>query len=550
MTRGLDAMYTKSRFRRILAASVLIGATTAGVLAPIASAQAASNGGTFVLGETIQPEQVTNFNPFLSTGNWINIFDYTYNALFYFNPVKGQLLPSLASGLGKWSTDHETYTVTLENGVTWQDGKPFSANDVVYTYNILKAHTVLDRNQLWGPNRLTSVTAKGNSVIFKTKQPFPSLPYYLSTVYIVAKHIFSKQDPTTFLNANPIGTGPFQLQSVNSSALNLTANENYFRSPPHISQLVIDRYNDAPTLTLALEKGDVQATAGTMAMPSLPLLMENSAVKLQVFPGLSVFSVIMNNDNPLLKDPVVRRAIQTAINRQALIQKGELGAVFPANPGFMPKVFGSMADNALFSNANYAFNIGRAEQWLSKDGYKKDSGGIFAKNGKELSFTYYMAANAPAQDKEGAMITQWLQQAGVKTTVKLATWPELTNLLIQGDYDLLQDSISFPPDPLASMEVFESSMTAPIGQTAPGLNYMRFRDKTVDKWLAQASVATNTAERTKLLYKIQERVAMLAPLAVMYNVGGHIPYRVDKFTNYDRSVPVYSAISLSHVEQK
>ncbi|MBW8351373.1 ABC transporter substrate-binding protein [Bacillus sp. IITD106] len=503
----------------------------------------------FHLGETINPEQVSNFNPLLATGNWSNLFDYIYDSLFYFNPVKGELMPILAADLGTWSEDQKTYTIELQNGVKWHDGEEFTAEDVLFTFNALKENKALDRYQIWGEKRLQDVVVDGNKVNFKLDDKFPSLPYYLSTVYIVAKHAFGNEDPSTYLNKEPIGTGPFIFKGVNESAITLDRNADYFNDAPKIDQLIIDRYNNSSTLTLALEKGEVHASTGTVAMPSVPKLLENPVNKMQVYPGLTVFSVIMNNEKPGLNDPAVRKAIQLAIDRKSLIEKGEMNAVFPANPGFLPKVFGDMAVDDLFDDPSYSYNTEEAKNVLEGAGYKLNSKGIYEKDGKELSFVYNMAANAPAQNKEGTMITQWLEEAGIKTSVKLVTWPELTKLAMAGDFDLLQNGLSFPPDPQASLEVFHSKMTAPIGENTSGLNYMRFKDSEVDQWLDEAFGAEPEI-RKELYAKIQQRIAELAPIAVMYNVGGHIPYRTDEFTNFDEDVPVYSALSLSKVEKK
>lgn len=502
------------------------------------------------LGETINPEQVTNFNPFLPTGNWQPLFDYVFDNLFYFNTVKGELVPRLAAKEGTWGDDLKSYTVKLNLQAKWHDGKPFTADDVVYSYQALRDNKVLDRYQLWGDKRLKEVAKQGeDTIVFTLNDKFPSLPYYLTTVHIVPKHLLEQENPASFLNKTPVGSGPFKLQSVNESAILLVKNPDYHLGAPHIDQLYINRFNNSSTLTLALEKGDIQGSTGTLAMPSVPKLLENPVNKMQVFPGLNTYSVIMNNEKPGLSDPAVRKAIQLALDRKTLIEKGEMNGVFPANPGFLSSVFGEMTLAKLIDDPAYGFNMKEAAAVLEKAGYKKNGKGIYEKDGKALSFVYNMAANAPAQNKEGAMITQWLKEIGIETTVKLVTWPELTNLAMAGDFELLQNGLNTPPDPQAQLEVFHSKMTAPSGTKTPGLNYMRFRDPEVDRWLDEASSADET-RRKELYHQVQQRIADQAPISVMYNVGGHIPYRVDVFTGYDENFPVTSALSLKQVKKK
>ncbi|MBB6733904.1 ABC transporter substrate-binding protein [Cohnella zeiphila] len=519
--------------------------------APASSAAAAAGGQTvsYRLGDIVNPEQTNNFNPFLKTGNYAPLFDYIYNSLYYFNPVKGELIPRLAADAGTWSGDGKSFTVKLNSQAKWQDGEAFTANDVVYTFQALKEHAALDYYRLWGDNRLKDVKAAGDdTVTFELSAPFPSLPNYLSTVYIVPEHLFSKENPETFLNKNPIGTGAFVFQSINESAIILKANADYFGGAPKIGELVIQRFKDSPGLTLALQKGEIQGSTGTLAMPSLPKLLENKDNKLQQYPGLSTYAVIINNDKPGLKDPIVRKAIQLAIDKKELVEKGEMGAATIGNPGFLSQGFGDLVDQTLLDNPDYQTNIDKANELLTGAGYKKNGKGVYEKDGVELSFVYYTAANAPAQNKEAAMITDWLSKVGIGTTIKMATWPELTSIAVAGNYDLIQNGITVPPDPQAALEVFHSKMTAPIGQNTPGLNWMRFRDDQIDAWLDQASTAS-AADRAGLYKQIQDRIAELAPVAVLYT-SGKAPYSETKFTGYDTTVPATSALSLSQVTPK
>ncbi|WP_336789536.1 ABC transporter substrate-binding protein [Paenibacillus sp. MMO-177] len=518
-----------------------------------AKPEAASSGSTakisYRLGDIVNPEQVNNFNPFLKTGNYRPLFDYIYDALYYFNPVEGKLINRLAADQGTWSDDQKTFTVKLNLKAKWHDGQPFTADDVAYTFQVLKEHPVLDSYQLWKETRLSQVTASGpDTVVFQLNSAFPSLPNYLSTVQIVPKHIYEKEDPETFLNKQPIGTGAFVFRNINESAILLDANKEFYLGAPNITELIIQRFKDSPAVTLSLQKGEIQGTTGTIAMPSLPKLLENKDNKLQQFPGLSSYAVIINNEKPGLSDPAVRKAIQLAVNRKEIVEKGEMGAATIGNPGFLSQGFGSLVDASLTDKPELQFNIEQANKTLTDAGYSKNNKGIYEKDGVKLSFTYYMAANAPAQNKEGAMVTEWLKQAGIETMIKLATWPELTSLATAGNYDLIQNGITVPPDPQAALEVFHSKMTAPSGQNTPGLNWARFRDEQIDAWLDQAASAS-ADERGELYKKVQARIAELVPVVTMYSTG-KIPYSETAFTNYDTSVPATSVISLEKLTKK
>lgn len=537
---------------------VRVGAALAGI-ALVASActgagargkSAAGGVVTYPLGEYVLPSQMANVNPFALTGNWVPLFQYLYNQLFYFNPVNGKLVPELATK-GQWNSSHTVYTVSLNAHAKWQDGSPVTAADVVYTYDLLHKYPVADPYGIWA--HLSSVTASGSGVSFHVSSPFPELPYYLSTVYIVPKAIWDKSpNPMKKVNRHPVGSGPFSfVKYTNGVAIVLKRNPNYFLGPPHVGYLEIKTYSNAESVTLALEKGTVKTTMGTIAMPSLPALLKTKTNHLQRFPSLTNFAVVMNNAVPGLRNVDVRRGIARAINHEEVIVKAELGAEFRPNPGWLPSIFRSYLNTAVYSSPSFRFNIAAAKALITKAGYSFNKAGLAEKNGRVLQLTYYEASGAPAQEKEASMIQGWLRQIGVATKARLVTWPELTSLARTGSYDLVQLGITGPPAPVGMLDaVFSKANTAPVGTPTPGLNYERFVNAKVTTLLGQAAATYNVATREGLVKQVQAIIAKEAPLAVLYNGGGHVVYRTGSFTGYDTSFPVFSPWSLDHVRSR
>ncbi len=512
-----------------------------------AAARGASGGGkaTFRLGATLLPSQLSNYNPFEKSGNWGPIFDYLYDPLFYFSQVTGKFLNRLGTGYS-WNKAGTQLTVTLHTGAKWHDGKPVTAGDVAFTYQLLKQNPVFDTYALWQQLQAVSATPDG-SVVFSLRQPFPSLPAYLSTVYIVPQHIWSTVNASQYLNSNPVGSGPFIFDHYTPGTdVLLRANPDYFLGAPKIGYLDVIMYASSPDASLALINGSIDTPGGGIAMPSLPQMLKQPGTKFQVYAGLTNYAVFLNNANPLLQNKVVRQAVARAINRQNLISEGEQNAVFPANPGWIPTSLGAYCDRALITDPAYGYNAQNAVQLLTAGGFKRGSDGIFAdSSGRRLSFTYYEAASAPAQDKEASMIQQNLQAVGIQATAKTATGPELTTLLRSGGFDMLQSGGGFPPDPQAALfAFFDSSETAPVGSNTVGLNYARYKNTQVDALLKQSATLLDVTARTKIYFQVQKILAEEAPVALMYNVGGHIPYSTTRFTGYRTDVPVDSALSL------
>lgn len=498
----------------------------------------AQAGGILVIGEYILDTQLAAINPFLPDNTSRNLLDLLYERLVYFNPISGELEMELATEY-TWDAEHTQLTFTMNPDAKWHDGQPVTAEDVAFTFEAMNKQDILDRFNLW--SHIDSVAAVDNTVVFKLSEPYLSLPQYASEIYIVPKHIWeSAADISQELNNAPIGSGPFKWKSYNTGTdIQLDANKDYWRGAPKVDGMVINLYNTAPNATLALLKGDIAATMGTIAMSSIPEFMTKPGAQMQVYAGLNNFVVSMNHENEMLADPAVRKAMSMAINQADLITKAEYNGVFPASPGWLPELFGDL--QSAKAKDSHVYDPAAAMELLESAGYTKGGDGIYQKDGKRLSFTYHNASGAPAQQMEAGMIQQWLLNIGVEIIPRLATWPELTQLLQTGQYDLLQNGIKFPPDPYAALNTsFNSAMTAPVGTATTGTNYFRYRNEEVDTLLNQVAGETDAAKRKELYIQIQDILAEDAVFLPMYNVGGHVPhYEGIQFSGWIEDAPIF-----------
>lgn len=521
----------------LLALCLLLGTMGGAALAETA-------GSTLIVGEYILDTEVANLNPYVTTGTKNGtIRGLTYDALLYFNPVDGTFVPMLAT---EWAfnSDYTAITFKLREGVTWHDGEAFTADDVLFTYNMLKG-TTLDTFGLW--NKITAIEANGDyEVTFTFGEAFSAFLAYCGDCYIVPEHIWSTVgDVSAYLNPQPIGTGAFVFEKYTTGTdLQYTANANYWAGAPKVDNLVVAMFNSSPNVTLALMAGDVDCTFGTITMSYVPQLLALENMNMQLYAGLGNYVVSFNMENELLKDVAVRKAMCMAIDQASLITRCEYDAVYPINMAWLPELFGEYVNDE--ANDILKYDSAGAKAVLEEAGYTLGDDGIYQKDGKRLSFTYYNASGAPAQQMEAGMIQQFLLNIGIEMIPRIATWAELAVIRQMGNFDMIQLSYNLTADPYAALySFFHSSQTSPSGEACIGQNYFRYRNEELDALIDAIGVEADEAKKAELIDQAQMIIANEYIYLPMYNVGGHNPYYDGvRVTGWSEAYPINFALNL------
>src|SRR5579863_2009728 len=152
----------------------------------------------------------SGFNPYNGHPN-AGVLGLVYETLYFVNVNDGSFTPMLATNY-QWNSDNTQVTFNIRQNVKWNDGQPFTANDVAFTFNMMKQYPATDSSGVW--TYLSSVTAPdANTVIMTFQKAYPpALVTIAGHVYIVPQHIFANVgDPTQYLTDHPVGTGPFTL---------------------------------------------------------------------------------------------------------------------------------------------------------------------------------------------------------------------------------------------------------------------------------------------------------------------------------------------------
>ena len=255
------------------------------------------------------------FNPFNPSDTTLSL-GVVYEPLVFVNALKsGATTPWLASKFD-WSSDNKSVTFTIRNGVKWTDGQPLTADDVVYTFQLMKKHTALDLNAVWSV--LTSVSKQGREPGRHDLQG-PAVPYFYyiaDQIGIVPQHIWSKisGDPGAYVDTDPVGTGPYTVIAVHAAEHHLREEPALLAAGPAEDRRRCSTRRTPRTTRPNLDLATGKAQWGSQFIPNIDTFYTSKSPDNHYwFPPLTNVSIFPNLKNSILEDvPVVRQAIAYA----------------------------------------------------------------------------------------------------------------------------------------------------------------------------------------------------------------------------------------------
>ena len=458
-----------------------------------------------------------DFSPLNGSSTLLSV-GFVYEPLVYINPLQsGKATPMLATSW-KWGAGNKSLTFTIRQGVKFSDGTPFSAKDVVYTFNLLKKYPALDLTGDWSV--LSSVTQTGSDQVtmaFKSAA-VPAFYYIAGQTPIVPEHIWSQiKNPVAYADTNPVGTGPYTVNPCTKANITYTANPHYWQPGlPKVTKVQYPAFTSNNTANDQLASG--QAQWGSQYIPSINSFYTSKSSNFHYwFPPTVNVSLVPNLKNPLLGNVKVREAMSYAIDRAKVSSIGESGYEPPANQaGIVTPTFTSWLDKAgLAKYGNYGYNPAKAKQLLASAGFTMGSDGIMANaQGQKLAFTVINIGDYSDWVASVQVIQQELKAVGIQLTPDNLTNTDFDADLYNGKYQLAYyDQQTFGPSPYYELrDWLDSAGTAPIGQQA-ATNYERYSNPATDKLFTQYASSTSATEQHSIMNQIQG--VMLSDLPII-----------------------------------
>jgi len=504
-------------------------------------------GGTLKVIELLSP---LNFNPF--TPGMEPITPSIYEPLFFINPLNnGEITPLLGTNF-EWTDNNLELIVTTRSDVKWSDGVPFTANDVAFTFNYIKKYPALDLNGVWSNiSTLESVVASGtNIVIFKFSKPDTPFFASMASVFIVPEHIWSKiTDPTKFTNPDPVGTGPFLFQSLNSSAGVLTAvkNPNYWmKGRPYISEVQILNSISNTTSQLMMLKHEADWTY--LYVPDVVKTWVNadSTINKYWWPVNNVNILYLNTQKYPFNIPTFRKAIAMAINKQNLDEKAYFGVGGSVNQtALIPPLRSEWFDPTLTTLASeYTYDPNKAQELLSSIGFNKNSDGqLVGPDGKALpTFNLIVGAGWSDYITMGQIIAQDLKAIGIDVYIDQEPWGTWYSSLLTGTYDMqIAAMIPFGTSPYYFYySNFNPAFSASkIGESVI-TDYARYTNPLITAALEVYSQTSDPRLQKQAMYTIERMMLDDLPFITLTNRTNFDLYSERSFTGWPSKADPYT----------
>ena len=484
----------------------------------------------------------SGFNPFNTHTN-AGIQGLVYETLYFVNVNDGSFTPMLATDY-KWNSDNTQVTFTMRQNVKWNDGKPFSADDVAFTFNMMKQFPAADSLGVW--SFLKDVTAPdANTVVMTFQKAYPPVLVNIAGhVYIIPKHVFaSVGDPTKFLTDHPVGTGPFTLTRYQPDLAVYDKNPNYWQAGKvKVDEIRFPEYKDNSTLQLALPKGDVDWAGYFTATLQQDFVAKDPAHNRLFMDAINLYSICVNQKNSLLGGQTglpVRLALSTALDRNAIATQATAGLEPPGSmTGLVLPTAQSWLDPQYASLPTTA-DTSRAQKYLTDAGFTKGSDGIYQKNGQRLSFTLRSVDSYSDWNAAAKLIADQAKAVGIEIKNVTVGEDNYYTLRTNGkyDYQLMFCGMVGGPTPYYLYNQYLNS--AQIGQGK--FNFVAWSDPTTDKFLNQYASTTDQAVQKQAIQGIEKVFVDNQPFIPLWTGADYDEYSTRHFTGWpDQSNPYSS----------
>lgn len=446
--------------------------------------------------------------------------------------------PWLATAF-EWNDDGTQLTVSLREGVTWTDGEPFDAEDVAFTFRMMRDFPATNTAAL----AVVEAAATGaHTVEIRFEGPTFAQESTVGGRPIVPEHIFSTfEDPSAEQIEDPVGTGPYKLDRFSDQLYTFARNdEHWIADEFEVRTLAWPSYT-SQTMATAMQAGDLDWAGDFISNIDEIFVDHDPEHRGYWYPGNGVVNLTFNLEQELWQDAELRRGISLAIDRQELTDIAMLGYVERPHPTALPRPTFEEFISQEYRDLEFIFDPDEAELVLDDAGYERGPDGIrVAPDGTPLSF----ALQIPSDYNDWVIATQvldeQLKRVGVEFTPQGVSFEAWTEARDMGNFDVTLSIVAAGQNPWFLYRSMLSSEHSPDEEGRVFANFQRWYDDETDELLEQYATTEDETEQAQAVAGLQQIVVDQLPAVPIITAPNWFNYNNRYWTGFPSEEDPYA----------
>jgi peptide/nickel transport system substrate-binding protein len=478
-----------------------------------------------------------NFNPFAPTA-LPGTKGMLYEPLMIATPMAtGERTPWLAESL-EFNEDGTVATFVLREGVTWSDGEDFTADDVAFTFNLMRDNPAANTGafDLAGAEAVDEKTA-----VITFTEPMFAFQAALANTIVVPEHVFSDVDPVEFTNEEPVVTGPFVLDQFGQQLYTLKANESYWNADEVEVEQVRYPASSDQTFNSSLQAGEFDWSGGFVANIEKIYIDKDPEHRAYWYPGDGLVNLLVNTQAAPFDDVALRQALSIAIDRDQLSEVAMQSYTPAAHPSGLPLPAYESVLSEEYADAEFEFDADAANELLDEAGYAMGSDGVrTTPAGEKMSYALQIPSSYVDWVTISSLLQEQLAEIGVVIEpqgVSFESWLEARN---SGNYEMTIASASMGLTPYT---LFRSMMSSEY-ETGPGQavvsNYNRYYDPEADALLNSFASTLDPAEQQAALDGLEKIMVEKLPVIPMLKSPNWFQYNTQRWEGFPTEEDPYA----------